>query len=189
MDLRLILVSLALFTAAPASAAPTLPAAAAACAECHGSNGVAATPGTPHINGQLQTYLTDTMEAFKSASRPTEVAQHTSIALTEKDLAATAKFYAAQKKAQRPAQVTDPTRVSAATKVYQQRCEKCHVDSGRDSDHDAPLIAGQALDYLLQQTSAYISGKRKFPFMMDDAYRGLSQEDLLNVSHYFAAQR
>lgn len=177
-----------LFAIASAAAAPTLPAAAASCAECHGANGIAGTAGTPHLNGQMQTYIIDTMDAFKTGSRPSGVAEHTSVALEEKDLAATAKFYAAQKKIPRPEQATDPARVSAAEPLYRKRCEKCHVDSGRDSDHDAPLIAGQSLEFLMQQTEAYVSGKRKFPFLMDDAYRGLSKDDLVSISHYFAAQ-
>jgi len=170
-------------------AAPSLPAVAASCAECHGPDGVAAKPGTPHLNGQLQGFIVDSLAAFKDGSRPTSVPEHGSIALTDKDIAATAKFYAEQKKAQRPVQAVDPARVAAAATIYRQRCIKCHLDDGRDSDHDAPLMAGQVLEYLQSQTEAYVSGKRQFPFLMDDAYRGLSREDLVNLSHYFAAQR
>lgn len=189
MAFRILFFGIALLGSIEVSAAPSLPAAAVPCAECHGPDGVAAKPGTPHLNGQITEYLVDSVAAFKSGDRPTSVAEHQNIALTDRDLAAAAKFYAAQTKAPRPVQPVDAARVTTAATTYQQRCAKCHVDDGRESDHDAPLMAGQALDYLQAQTEAYVSGKRQFPFLMDEAYHGLSREDLLNVSHYFAAQK
>lgn len=189
MEFRILFLGIALLSSIEAVAAPSLPAAAAPCTECHGPDGVAVKPGTPHLNGQLKEYIVDSVEAFKADSRPTSVAEHKNIELTDKDMAATAKFYAAQRKAPLPVQTVDLARVTAAAAIYRQRCAKCHVNDGRESDHDAPLMAGQALDYLQLQTEAYVSGKRKFPFLMDDAYRGLSREDLVNVSHYFAAQK
>jgi cytochrome c553 len=64
----------------------------------------------------------------------------------------------------------------------------CHIDNGRGSDKDAPLLAGQELTFLIQQTLAFKSGVRKFPFMMDDAYRGLTADELSATAHFFAAQ-
>ena len=72
--------------------------------------------------------------------------------------------------------------------IYDNRCADCHVGSGRDSDGESPLLAGQDLNFLVTQTIAYKSGARKFPFMMDRAYRGLTDEELTSVAHYFAAQ-
>lgn len=188
MRLRFLIPGL-LLCLSKAFAAPSLPAAAAPCVECHGADGVAVKPGVPHLNGQLEEYIADSMAAFKDRKRPSSAEAHGKPGLTEKEMAATAKFFAAQKKVKRPAQPIDPARVAAATATYNQRCTKCHLDDGRESDHDAPLMAGQVLDYLQAQTEAYVSGKRSFPFLMDDAYRGLSKEDLINMSHYFAAAK
>lgn len=189
MKFRVSLLSLLLCAVEVVAAPPSLPAAAAPCAECHGIDGVALKPATPHLNGQIESYLVDSLVALKEGSRPTTVSAHNNAALTEKEIAATAKAYAAQNAVQRPVQFVDPARVALGAEIYKQRCAKCHLDDGRDSDHDAPLMAGQALDYLQAQTEAYVSGKRKFPFLMDDAYRGLKQEDLVNASHYFAAAK
>ncbi|HEY6897737.1 MAG TPA: c-type cytochrome [Rhodocyclaceae bacterium] len=182
-------IHLALILGLCSTAALAAPSAPAACAECHGANGVATASGVPHLNGQLAEYLSDTMEAFKAGKRPSSTPTHADPALTEKDIADLSKFYAKQKKAQRPEQAADPAKVAAAEDLYKRRCSKCHVFGGRDSDHDAPLMAGQSLEYLQKQTEAYVSGKRKFPFLMDEAYLGLSKEELERLSHYFASQR
>ena len=49
-------------------------------------------------------------------------------------------------------------------------------------------MAAQNLDYLIEQAQAFVTGKRKFVFMMDDAFRGLKATELESVSHFFASQ-
>lgn len=164
------------------------PPAAKACETCHGSNGVATTRGVPHLNGQLPEYFVDSMSKFKAGKRPSSAPAHASPALTPEAVKALAAYYSAQK-AQRPAQQVDPVKVAKGAAVYGQRCQECHLDDGRGSDHEAPFMAGQSLEYLQAETTAYVSGKRKFPFMMDEAYQGLSKDDLEGLSHYFASKQ
>lgn len=168
--------------------APPLPASAKACEECHGANGVATAPNVPHLNGQIPDSIVDALEKFKEGKRPSSTPEHASPALTSKEIEALARYYGAQK-AERPAQPADPAKVAAAAAVYERRCAKCHLDGGRESDHDAPLLAGQSLEYLQAQTVAFATGKRKYPFLMDEAYQGLSPEELERLSHYFASQK
>lgn len=189
---KLLLIA-ALFATTSAFAAktpkpPVAPPSAKICEECHGVNGVGTTPGVPHLDGQLPDNISEAFDQFRNGKRPSSTPEHSNPALADQEIAALAKYYGAQK-GQRPEPATDPAKVSAAKPLYERRCAKCHLDSGRDSDHEAPLVAGQSLEYLQAQTSAFVTGKRKFPFLMDEAYQGLTKEDLDRLSHYFAAQR
>jgi sulfide dehydrogenase cytochrome subunit len=191
MSYRTVLLVAALAVATSAAAKPRKPLAppsAKLCESCHGVAGVATAPGVPHLDGQIPENTQDALEKFKLGKRPSTAPQHIDPALTAEEIDALAKYYGAQK-GQRPEQATDPAKVAGAETVYNNRCAKCHLEGGRDSDHDAPLIAGQPLDYLKAQTSAFVTGKRKFPFLMDEAYQGLSADDLDRLSHYFAAQK
>lgn len=180
-------------TLALAALAAALPAAAQdvpekllkGCAECHGINGVAAKPGVPHLDAQKPVYLADSLRAFAGGTRPTAVEQHAK--LDGDQIAALAAHYAGQKVGRAQGQA-DAALVAKGDTIYGNRCADCHFENGRDADKDAPLLAAQDLDYLLAQTLAFRKGTRKFPFMMDDAYRGLTEADLTAVAHFFAAQ-
>ena len=155
------------------------------CSECHGTDGLGFKPGIPHLNAQAEALLTDMINAFRQGKRSTKVKDHRDIAAT--DVAPLAKHYA-QQKAERPKSATSPELVVRGEALYLKRCADCHVDNGRDSDKEAPLTAAQDLNYLVAQTLAFKTGERKFPYLMDGAYRDLSEEDLTAVAHFFAAQ-
>ncbi len=155
------------------------------CNECHGTDGLGFKPGVPHINGQQEHLLTDMIKAFQQGKRSTKVKDHRDIPAA--DVVPLAKHYAGQK-AQRPKSATKPELVAAGESLYLKRCADCHVDNGRDSDKEAPLMAAQDLSYLIAQTLAFKSGERKFPFLMDGAYKDLTEEDLTATAHFFAAQ-
>ncbi len=176
---------LSLLTHVPAHSEP-LEAALQSCNTCHGANGVSAQAKVPHLNGQLAASFVDAMQSFAKGSRPSSVPEHQR--LPAEQLAGAGKFYETQKTAPRPKQVTDAAMVTRGEKNYANRCADCHVDNGRESDKDAPLLAAQDLEFLVAQTLAFKTGVRKFPFLMDDAYRGLSDDDLASVAHFFAAQ-
>ena len=155
------------------------------CSECHGSDGLGFKPGIPHLNGQSEFLLTNMINAFREGKRTTKVKDHRDIAA---DAVAPLSRHYAQQKAQRPKSTTSPELVVSGEALYLKRCADCHLDNGRDSDKEAPLTAAQDLKYLIAQTLAFSAGERKFPFLMDDAYRGLSEADLTAIAHFFAAQ-
>ncbi len=155
------------------------------CSECHGTDGLGFKPGVPHINGQQEHLLTNMINAFQQGKRSTKVKDHRDIPAA--DTAALAKHYA-QQKAERPKSATKPELAVRGEAIYLKRCADCHVDNGRDSDKEAPLMAAQDLSYLVTQTLAFKAGERKFPFLMDGAYKDLSDEDLTAAAHFFAAQ-
>lgn len=72
------------------------PAKLGLCSACHGENGVSRMSGTPHLAGQDEAYLRKALSDYRSGVR--KVAPMSSIAnqLQPKDIAAFAKWYAAQ---------------------------------------------------------------------------------------------
>lgn len=180
--LAAVLLSLGLNSAIAADAVPPV---LAPCVECHGATGVAAKPGVPHLDGQHAQYLLDSMRAFAIESRKSSTGAHKG--LSRDALGAIVAHYAGQKVA-RPRPVTDPALVTRGETIYNNRCADCHMDNGRESDKDAPIMARQDPDYLGRQMVAFRKGDRRFPTMMDDAFRGLSEADLMAVAHFFAAQ-
>lgn len=155
------------------------------CNECHGTDGLGFKPGVPHLNGQPEQLLTRMITAFQQGKRPTKVKMHRDV--SDGDVTLLARHYS-QQKAHRPKSATNPELVARGEGVYLKRCADCHVDNGRDSDKEAPLTAAQDLAYLIEQTLAFKAGVRKFPFLMDGAYKGLSDEDMTAVAHFFASQ-
>lgn len=169
------------------AAAPAPEELIKSCAQCHGASGVSTTPGTPHLNSQTADYLEQEISAIASGERKTAIADHVAKTWARNEISAVAKFFSASK-APRPKQEVDAQKVAKGAEIYRQRCADCHVDSGRQSDKDAPLMAAQDMAYMSAQTKLFVAGKRRFPFMMDEAYAGLNAEQLESVAHYFASQ-
>ncbi len=176
-----LLTTVALFGSMPCAAQEKI----ATCTECHGTDGLGFKAGIPHLNGQPAPLLTNMLNAYREGKRPSKVKFHKDVPAA--DVPVLAKHYAEQK-AQRPKSATKPELVARGETLYTNRCADCHVDVGRESDKDAPLMAGQDLEYLVAQTLAFKSGERKFPYLMDAAYKDLSEEDLTSIAHFFAAQ-
>lgn len=177
----------ALFSGAVFAAPAAIEVLTKPCAECHGPAGVSSNAKTPHLNSQLVEYLEEDISGLAKSTRASAVPNHVPKTWTGPEIASVAKFYAASKDA-RPVQSTDPLEVAKGAEIYKKSCAKCHPDNGRQSDFDAPLMAGQNMDYLMEQTRAFVAGKRRFAFQMDDAFRGLSPAQLDSVAHFFASQ-
>lgn len=182
---------LAALSAPPATLAEAIPPALVeplkACIGCHGEDGNAAKRNYPFLNWQLPKYLEDQMLGFQSGAQTTRVPKHVPATLTREEIRGIAKFYAAQRPArEKPA--FDAAKATAGRAVFDARCRDCHLDQGRGSDRDAPLLAGQPAEYLLAQEKLYASGKRKYSPKADLAHQGMSDADREAVSHFFASQ-
>jgi cytochrome c553 len=157
------------------------------CIACHGIDGIGTQPGMPHLNGQQDTYLIDVITRFQRGRLLTEVPDHVPKTLDADQIDQIARHYAAIK-AVRPKQETDPEQVARGEIIYRKRCADCHLDNGRDADKDAPFMAAQNLAYLISQTTLFVSGKRRFGFLQDEAFKGLSDDELRSALHFFASQ-
>lgn len=157
------------------------------CARCHGAGGVAIAPLAPHLNGQHASYLVEAMLKIQRGRLPTGVVDHIPATLGASEIEQIAEFYATSK-ATRPVQETNAEKVARGEHIYSSRCINCHLDNGRDFEQEAPLLAAQSLPYLIEQNRLFVGGKRKFAPRQDEAYKGLSDQDLDAVANFFAAQ-
>lgn len=82
---------------APARAElPPRPAQLGLCSACHGENGHASSAGIPHLAGQDETYLADALRQYRSGARTASAMRAVSGSLQDRDIAALARWYAAQ---------------------------------------------------------------------------------------------
>ena len=66
-------------------------------------------------------------------------------------------------------------------------CMACHGPQGNSSNPDWPKLAGQHANYIVSQLLAFKAGTRSNPLMSPQAAL-LSEQDMINVAAYFAAQ-
>lgn len=158
------------------------------CAECHGVDGIAVKSGIPHLNGQLQGYLEDSMAQFRSGRRPGRAFGHEPTGIEDAQLMEILKHYSTVKAVRPKQDKLDPLLVEKGGTLYQNRCVDCHPDNGRESDNGAPLMAAQDIDYLLKQGRHFMDGKRKYAMMMERSFQKFSDADLEAVAHFFASQ-
>lgn len=67
-------------------------------------------------------------------------------------------------------------------------CVSCHGDHGNSLVANFPKLAQQHSSYLSKQLLAFKSGERKDP-MMSTLAMGLSEDDIADISAYYAAQK
>ena len=79
--------------------------------------------------------------------------------------------------------------IEAGKKKAGEVCAACHgPDGNKPLMPDYPILAGQHADYLAATLKKYKNGKRGNP-IMKGMVAALSDEDIRNVSAYFAAQK
>ena len=72
-------------------------------------------------------------------------------------------------------------------KEVSKQCIACHGEDGNSPTPNFPRLAGQHEDYLYHTLKAYKNGERKNAIMAG-IVASLSDEDMRDVSAYFAAQ-
>lgn len=198
-----------LAVADPAAVTPAPePELLARCARCHAPDGAGATPGTPHLEGQLHRYLVDSIELLIEGKRHSSIADHLPSELSRAQILALASHYS-RLPARRGADEVDPDKVQIGEMIYMERCMACHEDSGRSTDNKGlgtPVLAGQRLSYLREQTQAYLAKRRKYlDSMKESAFTGksleingtavreaigaLGHEDAESLAHFFSSIR
>ncbi len=78
--------------------------------------------------------------------------------------------------------------IEAGKKKAAEVCSACHGPDGNSPVPDFPKLAGQHADYMVSTLKKYKNGKRANPIMMGMAAT-LSDEDIQNISAYYAAQK
>ncbi len=169
-----------------------------ACAMCHESDG-AKIVGAPHIAGQSATFLRRELGAMRRGGRGSSVPWNPmpaeAHALSDKDIAAVAAYYASLK----PAKVTgggapSPQAIlpvgnikidmGAAKDIFQTRCVKCHTHDGRgDRAGGYPDLTLQTTPYVAQSLYSFSTRARPNE-QMREVIDSLSFDEMTSLAHY-----
>ena len=82
---------------------------------------------------------------------------------------------------------TDPAQLAAA-RDKAQVCATCHGPEGNSTNPDYPILAGQSWRYIYIELKDFKEGRRSDPEMSPMA-APLSQDDMIALGNYFAAQK
>ena len=177
-----------LLGSAHVSAAPTATMLADTCAGCHGTDGASTGPATPSLAGMSETYMVDSMKAFKSGERHSTVMGRIAKGYTEEEFKLMASVFAKQP-IPVTSQTTDAAKVAAGEKLYGDNCEKCHEEKGGLADDDAGNLYSQWLPYLQYSMQDFKGDKREMPKKMKKKVDALSDADIEALLQFFASQQ
>jgi len=90
------MLSILLLLLVPAAGAPARPAQLGMCAACHGEDGRSRAPDAPHLAGQVERYLDAALRAYRDGGREHAAMRALAGTLSDADIAALARWYAAQ---------------------------------------------------------------------------------------------
>jgi cytochrome c553 len=182
----LIAVVLALPFAAQAQDAAAGKKKAEACAACHGADGNSPAPTFPILAGQTQRYLYLQLKDYKEGRRKNALMSPMAANLSKQDMQDLAAWFASQKL--KPTSFVPDVAKAAKGKVVADAalCPMCHL-GGFSGQNEVPRVAGQYQEYILAQLKAFQTKERTNDAgNMTAVMRGLSEDDLENLSHYIA---
>ncbi|MGY0615762.1 c-type cytochrome [Vibrio sp. FJH11] len=168
------------------------------CEACHGPGGVSQNTNIPIIAGLPEFNFVDQMLKY-SEGRPAETVKHvhgdTSKSgdmativkgLSEEEVEELAAHYS-QLEFVRAKQSFDQSLADKGKMIHEKNCESCHIEGGSDPMDETSLLAGQQKGYLLTTLKQFHSGARSVDKKMDAAIQGLSGDDLVALSEYYAS--
>lgn len=157
---------------------------AAPCVACHGDDGNSAVPSYPSIAGQNPRYLLQQMQLMRSGERPAPLMAGQLDAMTDRELADLAAYYAAQTG---QAGQANADRLALGEAIYRggllakgvPACSACHAPDGSGNALAGfPRLSGQQVDYVVDQLRAYREGLRT----TDEAYSGMMRQTVANLN-------
>ncbi|MEO8487047.1 MAG: c-type cytochrome [Betaproteobacteria bacterium] len=81
-----------------------------------------------------------------------------------------------------------PAVAVVAAPARAEACAACHGPNGNAPIGELPILAGQTFRYLYLQLRDFQEGRRKDP-LMSPQVEGLTRDDVVALSQYFAAQK
>lgn len=164
-------------------------AKAQACVACHGSDGNSTSGQFPNLAGQTWRYIYIQLKDYKAGRRsdPTMTAMASS--LSRQDMIDIANFFAAQKAKPSTFQVDEGRAKLGRVKTDAALCTMCHL-GGFAGQNEIPRVAGQQYDYIVKQMQDFRARKRTNDAgNMTSVAQSLSDEDIVNISHYITSLR
>lgn len=182
--------------------AADVPESVKICMDCHGNNGVSLNSDVPTIAGASNVFLEETLFAYKDKIRPVIKSKYrygdTTRAETDmKQIARkldyntvieVAEFFSS-KPFVAAKQEFNNNLVSSGKITHEEKCQKCHGKTGRNTQSDAGILAGQWTPYL-QSTMEYLrDGRRDTDSKMKEQIANLTEEEWLSLLAYYASQQ
>lgn len=163
------------------------------CAGCHNPDGNSVVPNFPKLAGQQKVYLLRELKDYKSGKRVSEIMAPLIAGLSDDDLQNLANHYAKQKPA--PGVSGDPKLISMGKNLFLKgnsntdvpSCDGCHEEDGSGSGK-FPRVAGQHVEYTLDQFRLYATGKRtNGSRVMQAVASRMSEEETRAVAEYMTS--
>ena len=164
------------------------------CASCHGDAGNVDIPDVPDLGGQDPLYIYKQLADYKANSRASSIMNEAVKALSDRDMADLAAFYASQKTT--PA--GKPTAAGAAEKLASigdgarliPACDACHGDrgAGKPGFYGMPALRGQKSQDLVVELTAFRSGERANDVyrVMRDVSKQLTDAEIAALASYYS---
>jgi cytochrome c553 len=156
------------------------------CFACHGPDGNSPNPDFPILAGQSWRYIYVELKDFKEGRRNDPVMSPIASTLSREDMMALGNFFESRKP--KPIDFkADPARVAAGKKTSDVvLCPMCHLGEFK-GQNEIPRVAGQWPQYTKKQLHDFKEKRRTNDAgNMTSVARGLSDEDIENLSHYMA---
>ena len=118
------------------------------CAGCHGTNGASVADAIPSIAGLSETYMIETMNAYKSGDRESTIMGRIAKGYSEEEIEEMAGFFADQPVFKNTNQKFNAANVERGKALHNKYCDKCHTEGGALADDDAGQLSGSARMYL-----------------------------------------
>lgn len=162
---------------------------AESCVSCHGPNGNSPSGLFPTLAGQTARYINLQLKDFKEGRRKDPVMSPMAAPLSSEDMQDLAVYFAAQM----PTALSfkpDPEKVQLGAKKSEETlCAMCHL-GGLKGQNEIPRLAGQQPEYVMKQFKAFKARTRTNDGgNMTSVAQTLSEEDMVNLSHYIASLR
>jgi len=161
-------------------------AKAAGCVPCHGPAGKSVLPTVPSIAGQGNDYIVLALYQFRAKHRPSPVMEPIAEPLSDDDLGNLTAYYSSLPPWTPVRQASAEARAAGPGLARQMNCVQCHGPqlAGQDS---VPRIAGQRIEYLTAQLTAFRAGNRgDIDGNMTSAVSRLSDAEIATLADYIS---
>jgi cytochrome c553 len=165
------------------------------CSACHGEAGVSLSPDFPHLAGQSGPAIYKQLYDYRTDSRVHPLMTDVAKGLDEANIADVAAYYAGQPQRNLPpvTLAQSPPAIVQLVELGDPRrnippCAACHR-AGAGGPIEAPVLAEQREEYLLQQLQLYASGERHndvYARMRTVASR-LTEAEMKGLAAYYRA--
>jgi cytochrome c553 len=156
------------------------------CVACHGPSGNSTNPAIPSLSGQPKQFIVSALYQFREGKRKNDQMTPLAANLSNVDLNDLAAYFSAQPVVPAGVKTSEANAAAGKRLTAQHNCIACHAGNLMGQQH-IPRIAGQQIDYLLEQLRAFKASTRAdMDGTMTSAAQALSQQDINVLAEYLA---